>query len=69
MTRPRGSIITTPWLRWFSAVLMKALRRSCERLAPRSVDTTQIATAPRKDATTMPPIRISQIMLGSSEPT
>ena len=28
------SVITTPWLRWFSAEQMKALRRSCERLTP-----------------------------------
>jgi hypothetical protein len=48
---------------------MKALRRNWERLPRRKAETTQIPTAPRKEATTMPPISNSQIVLGSSEPT
>ena len=36
MTRRCASVITTPWLRLFSAELTKALRRSCERLTRRS---------------------------------
>src|SRR5262245_12091228 len=69
MTRPRGSVITAPWLRWFSAELMKTLRRNSERWARRNAEITETATAPRKEATTMPLIKASQIMLGSSEPT
>ena len=61
--------MTTPWLRLFSAELMKAVRRSCERLTLRSAEWTHSAIAARKAATTTTPIRISQTTFGSSEPT
>ena len=60
--------MTTPWLRLFRAELMKALRRSCERLTLRSADITQSATAARNETATMPPISNSQMKCGSIEP-
>ena len=61
--------MTTPWLRLFRAELMNAFLRSCERLTRRSAEWIHSAIAARKEQTTMPPISISQTMLGSAEPT
>jgi hypothetical protein len=63
-----ASVITTPWLRLFSAELTNAFRRNCERLTLRSAATIHNAIAPTNEETTTKPISTSQTILGSAEP-